>query len=437
MMLLNKDLKDMNEEGVYSGPDPLANARKDLDFAALAAGAPSVKSILFKAQTMGPLPRTRPGGKTAAGIGAGLLAVALLAAPWIPLHSSILSLQMGFEDKLSRREASKLFAGLLENEPHNTLLSASFTAQPGGEDVVSGPDGHLRVKATAFNTGSTKLEERLRQLVIIHGPGGLEPMFSQDAAVETTRWISPAGLLIGRLKHEETPYVGAQPAGSPALSAVRHSEQIASGLQGALSNDTRRVEVSACRFLDPAVRSEVEEAGSFSFVLDAWPAALAVRVEPWADLSGDEQQALRDDAEQFVAQLGLSRPVDGADGLIAAADLATPIVVSVVDSDGRYDAYLSARLQALIEQPSIEQLREKPVDVDQKVNDAMSRLLPRYQSHIVYDHEEYAWTHGYRLHVYNVRVELQGRRSGASDAGDSALDEARKELDKEVSSSEW
>lgn len=444
MMLLGKNLKDDHEEGVYSGPDPLGNARKDLDFAALAAGAPAVKSILFKAQTMGPLPRTRPGGKTVGGAVAGVVLLAMLLVPWVPLHSSILAIQMGFEKDLTRREAAELYSEMLKQEPPRTVLSSSFSPIAGGdEDAQSGGKGHLRINATAFDTSRGKLEERLRQLVIVHGSGGLEPMFSQSALAESTSYTSPLGLLVKRVQRSEQVYVGAQPEDSPAQSATRHSEQIARGLEQRLSSPQRAVQVTACRFLSP-VQSENGSSGEsadkveYDFVLPTWPAPLGLKVQPYADLTAAEQSGLRQGAEAYMGSLGLSRS-DGPqdESLIPAAGVWLPVSVSVRDSSGNYDAYLSARVQALVRQPGLDELLGGPVDVEKLVGDAVERLLPRYQYRVIYG-DEYDWINAKRIHVYNVQVYLQSATSGReSGPAGGFLDDARERLDDAATSSDW
>lgn len=438
MMLLGKDLKDVHEEDLYSGPDPLGNARKDLDFAAFAAGAPSVKSILFKAQTMGPLPRSKPGGKAVGGAAAAVLVLALLLAPWLPMRSSILALQMGFEKDLSRREASELYSELLKNEPRGTILSASFS--PVGATDLQAPEGgsgHLRINATAFDTSRSKLEERLRQLVIVHGRGGLEPMFSQSALVETTRRVSPVGMLVSRLRPQGEAYVGQQPDNSPAQIAARHADQIAYGLSGALSTTARDIQVLDSRFVSPVEAQQALEDEEFSFTVPAWPSDLAIKMQPYKELTESEQAGLRDGTRAYLTSLGIGRGQGTpTEALVPAAGAWLPVSVSVRDRNGNYDAYLTSRLQALIKQPSIKDLRDGKVNPDSIISQAIEQLLPRCQYRPVYG-DEFDWVNGQRIHVYNIQIYLQAAASEeVGTKGSGMFDEARDRLDK-AASTEW
>ena len=49
----------MTPQITYSGPDPLAWARKQLDFEALSKSGPTTREVLFKAQTIVPFARPR------------------------------------------------------------------------------------------------------------------------------------------------------------------------------------------------------------------------------------------------------------------------------------------------------------------------------------------------------------------------------------------
>ncbi|MCC7477533.1 hypothetical protein IT575_03655 [bacterium] len=435
-MLLGKDLKDIHEEDVYGGPDPLANARKDLDFAAMASAAPSVKSILFKAQTMGPLPRTKPGGKTVGGVVAGVLALALIFLPWLQIHSSVMALQMGFEKELTRRQANELFSAMLRNEPRNTILSAGFT-QIGQADAEGGL-GHLRIYATGFDLSRQRMEESLRKLVIVHGSGGLEPMFSQSGLLESSSRVSPAGLLLARLRPQPDAYIGLQPQSSPALAATRHSRQLASGLAEALSTPLRSVQVLDSGFVSPVEAQEALESGKANFVLPAWPSDYYVKLQPYADLTAAEQEAMRKEAGGYLDSLGLFRNPDTTNtGLVQAAGVWLPVTVTVRDRSGNPDAYLSSRVQALVQQPSLEKLLAGPIDAESLVGSAVEQLLPRSQHREVAG-DEYAWVEGRRVHVYNVQVYLQtGADTGTSSGKAGGMfDEAQKRLD-QAAATEW
>src|SRR4051794_5336432 len=88
--------------------DPLTRARTALDFEAFAAAAPPVKEILFKAQTMGPLPNVRQGWRPRPASFALAMCLLLLFAPWMPVRSSFTVMQIGFEKELPRSDADKL-----------------------------------------------------------------------------------------------------------------------------------------------------------------------------------------------------------------------------------------------------------------------------------------------------------------------------------------
>ena len=78
--------------------DPLDLARQELDFAALASSAPAVKDIMYKAQTMAPLPSSQRLDKAAAPI-----------LEINPRHERIAALaRLGKKDRAFKEDAAHL-----------------------------------------------------------------------------------------------------------------------------------------------------------------------------------------------------------------------------------------------------------------------------------------------------------------------------------------
>src|SRR5690606_33844543 len=97
--------------------DPLELARQEHDFAAMAASAPSVRDVMFKAQTMAPLPQPKRWDRIAGGTGAALLAAALAFVPWLPSQTTYSVLSVQFEQTFEPKDAQRVVDSMLTALP--------------------------------------------------------------------------------------------------------------------------------------------------------------------------------------------------------------------------------------------------------------------------------------------------------------------------------
>ena len=342
-------------------PDVVELARAQLDFSALNAAAPSVKQVLFKAQTIVPLPThpLRRIGKPAA-VAAVLCAVLLL--PWIPQRTVLSVAELQFDSRFTPSEAQQLVDTALRGLAlhQQALLGSEFT--PRGDEK-----GQLTLRASSFSLHGAEL---LRELQNSLAADGTTPPISYalpGSEAAHAVWRSPAEVLLDNLRPHGAESVPAYyPAAPLALSALSgeavYRQQLTKYLQ---QRGYQLTGFSFCgnRALLPA---------GCQFTLDAWPQPVAVGVRRYFQLTPYQKQDLSDQIGTWLTQMNLRSPALNA---AALPDSDHPVICAVRDGQGRIDQLLTARLNALLKQPSAADLADVSYSLDAAVSAAANQAL--------------------------------------------------------------
>lgn len=319
--------------------DPLERARRALDFEALAKGAPPVKDILFKAQTMGPLAPVRGTWQPRPAAFAFAMCALLLLAPWLPLRTSFTVMQIGFEQAMPRVDADKLSAHLMRNQPGNVLLQSEFKPSDPGEPGYNVP-GHLRIHLTAFNSSEPKVEATFKDLLSHYQGRKLDPLFTVDQNVETSGLHSPA-LLAYTLLKDHAPRVLHVPDQSQVLAEFARQSQplLASAVAPKIEHIANGLKVTGVEF-----NSKDSDPTNYSFKVPAWPEPVNFKVDGFEALDGERKSRVMSAATEWVqsSNLGIESPEIVGD---------VPLQVTVYDLDTEVDPVLTGRVQSWIQQP--------------------------------------------------------------------------------------
>ncbi|MCH7472933.1 hypothetical protein IIA79_08290 [bacterium] len=391
----------MNESSNQHMKDPLDAARARLDFAAIAAAAPSARDILFKAQTIVPTAPARPWWRVATSAGVALLILAAIFAPWMGRQTVLTSLKVSFEQELARHEAQELVHQLVRELPDNMLLGAAF--QAGSQSGAEGQNGRLELRVTGLGRRLPALKSWVTRLVDARQGASLMPLFDEGETIHRAIWESPLDRLLNRLAPQgrlaKWRHPGNAHARMIADSEQLFAESLASKL-GGLDEDYRLKEL---RFVTEADYSVSE---GFDFTLPAWPGRVAVDVYPYKLLTDSEQAGIRSAVEGRLRELNLV----GSSLQLFDQDIAQlPITVDVFNPQGMRDRYLTERLQAFIEQPSRKDMASVAYDVKDPVEKALSRFLPLAEYNAEYQRAgaiNGVWHGSY----YLVKVKITGDR---------------------------
>jgi hypothetical protein len=377
--------------------DPLELARSQLDFAAIAAAAPASRDVLFKAQTMVPVAKTSPMGRTGKLMLGIAVALLLLLAPWLPVKSTLATARLTFDTQLTRPEAQEVINHYVRHLPPQVSLNRSFTTAPSAGDLSPGQ--------LALSLGSVELSARELEAVTTQVPDsgipGTDNSSLISGEVSATRWLSPVDIVNRKLaqsanRREAESGYGYNP--TPAITA--NADAVKKGIDDQLQMLGARLEDFA--LLDPDNHSQF---ALYDFVISAEHTAFAVSVENYDLFSTGEQVALRERVADFLLDSGL---VTGSLLLADGPREWLPLVVEVyTDDSSEADAELTRQLQAWLDQPGAVELGSPLFDPTVRVEETVERVIPGYNWAIDYAPVSNLQA-GYRL--FRIRVTLLGPR---------------------------
>lgn len=374
-------------------PDLLQQARRHLDFGALAKSAPTAREVLYKAQTIVPLAPPKPWTRIAAGGTAVVAAAALVAAPWVPMKSSLVTVGLSLEKRLPRRDAQELITSVSRHLPGDVFMSADFGTDGNGPDDL----GPLKLSFTALGRTGTDLSETVRRLMRENQRSTLQAQLSQPRVLSHTEWRSPLSLLKKTIRADYAPTSERLPGSNLARGLLARRSLIAAGLASRL----KRVgyELTAFTFVrGPA------ESGSADFTVAAWPAPIGVSVRNYRALTAHEQAAVRRVVGEYLQAVNLS---GGPLALVREPTNWFPVLVDVTGTDGLPDRYFTDKLQAWVEQPDSYELSSLSFDVVAVVEDALNRLVPGLECRMDYETVRQAPS-AQSGSLYRVHVSLRG-----------------------------
>jgi hypothetical protein len=394
--------------GMDGKPDVLELARAQLDFSALNAGAPSVKQVLFKAQTIVPISAHPPLTRFAAPAALAVACCALLLLPWIPQRTVLSVVEFQFDSRFTPGEAQQLIDTAVRG-----LVSTS--ALPGAEFIPrSDGRGQLTLRATSLVLHGADLHNALDEA--LHSSAGATPpiYFSlpvADAVYAERR--SPAMLLLDKLRpHGESAFPAYYPAAKLAADTLAGEQVYRQELAAYLQQRGYRLTGFAFSgngaLLPPGCQ----------FTVNAWPEPIAIGVRRYFQLTPYQRQELNGHVLDWLKQMNLREA-----GLRLAAEptLEHPVVCEVVDRQGRPDLLLTSRLNAAVQQqPDV-----NPADVnsiDSAISQAAAEALPGIERRVDF---ERAGTPEHWL--FKVRITMQGRQELDAAVADPVDDSAVKE----------
>lgn len=353
-----------------SNKDPLELARRQLDFSAVATGAPSVKEVLFKAQTMAPISPARPWQRITATAAAAALLCLLVLAPWLPQRSCLALLKVDFERQFERPAAQQLLSLFVREMPDAALLGADYSAT----GTAGNSQGLLTMRVSSLSLGTTELERAVRRVIEEQAPDA-QPCQVHSGQIRHTAWRSPLTRALDLIDGQRD----GQPASSSDQQArlvLANDDVLAEGLRGQLAQSGRRLEDFGF------IGSGAGEAVGYDFVLDCWPAGVGISVENYQGLLDSEQAEVQRRALDFFAAANLceSRLV-----LTSSPQPWLPLVVEVRDSLGRYDPRLTSRLQAWITQPTAAERTSIDFDPQEHIDAAMHQAIPDREYLVEFD----------------------------------------------------
>jgi len=368
--------------------DPLELARRELDFAAIAASAPSSKEILFKAQTMVPLSLPRPWKRIGATAAAVLLAAVLIAAPWVPQRSGMALLRVSFEQQFSRSQAQDIISHCLRELPGHALLGAEYDATG---------MGRLALRVSSLKHSSGQLHDAVDDVISAY-PATLQPYQVQTRQVNLGRTDSPA-VMTWNL------FTGNGSEGKPntsdpiATDVIENKDVLATGIASQLHR--AGFELKRLDFILPGTDAKHD----YSFTMECWPYPVGVTISQYDDLSASAQQELRRRVEEFLTTANLRET-----SLVLAEQPGPgfPLLVDVQWASGQHDQRLTAKVQAWIEQPTAAELTSIGFEPQDPLLDALAKVLPGYEHRIEYKRMEAA---GSTVPLYKITVVITGRKA--------------------------
>ncbi len=335
--------------------DPLDLARSQMDFARMAADAPSSKEILFKAQTIIPSTPSKPAWQKGAPLAGAALAAGLLFTPMLPDDSSLDRLSVNFEGSMQRSEAQQLEFDIRNALPADILMGREFSAA-GSESA-----GRLTLVFTA--AGEPRLESMVTRVVDSTG-GDRSPLYGKtvnEARVSSRDSIVRRVTAMFAADSSQIDYI--DPDNHTASELLRRPELILAGLNGVLQHEgyaARSVE-----FIDR--QPQVADKADYRVIeLAAWPRPMRVVIDT-VDLASFEHEALRQSCVEWLDSVNLGTDLHG---LVRHPGELLPIMVQVKGLDGIYDRAMTQKLQAMIIQPT------KPEFTDTSTWDVQAAVKP-------------------------------------------------------------
>jgi hypothetical protein len=357
--------------------DPLDSARTQLDFAALAAGAPAVKDILFKAQTMAPFAPPRLWKKLLKGAGAVTAGLLLLFAPVLPSHLSYTLLRLEFERPLAPARAQEAIDAACRALPPEVLVGVEQRQSQGSQAVA--PRVVLRLSATGWSgsrlrrSAEAALAQVANEAMPLYYPAEEFKQGGRHSLVQAVSgWLTPDTGPHYRLRGEY---------GEQAERLLRIEPVLAAELAARLGVDG--YQLSALKFV--AAADSIPN--GYDFVTPSWPLPVAVAVAGYASELDSEQQLVQTRTAEFLREFNLMPQLGpGADPLAQWP----AVVVAVQDTEGRLNPQLSARVQAEISQPSRRQADDSVYRPRTAVEQALSRVLPWASYELLESHTQRA-----------------------------------------------
>jgi len=302
----------------FDGRDPLAAARQQLDFEAMAKDAPSAKTILFKAQTIVPMVPARPWERF--GKAGAVLAVALILvfAPLIPTTAQLALVRVQFENTFSRNEAQQLVFDAAANLPPQLLAAADFAEPPGQSDDAA--SGRLTLRLASLRLDPDELAEAA--LDSLEGAGGARPFVTPASGATRRSWQSIPNALASRLTRTD--------------HGISHFPA-----SNSLANDI----INNSAMIEAALADHLAQSGfeRDSFVLPAWPRWARIGVTGYAGVPQLQQQEIRAKAAEFLDGLLLG----SQDVLLSdTPGPELPVVLTVADRKGSADPVATRLVQA-------------------------------------------------------------------------------------------
>jgi hypothetical protein len=376
--------------GMKGKPDVMELARAQLDFSALNAGAPGVKDVLFKAQTIVPLAAHPPLTRFAKPAAAALACCALLLLPWVPRPTVLSIAGVEFDARFTREQAQQVIdtavSGLAQDQ--RALLGAEFVPRDDNR-------GQLTVRAASFTLHGADLQQELS--TALTGGATAPPPFYAVPATEYVYTVhrSPVQLALDALHAGEA---GAVPAYYPAAQLAEQALAGAPVYRRSLTAYLQRrgYDLSGFAF---AGNGALLPPGC-QFTVDAWPEPVAVGVRGYFHLTAYQKQELSSHVQDWLGQMNLGGP-----GLLLAEPTAErPLVCEVRDRQNRLDPLLSARLNAAVAQHPPQDLGDFSA-IDDSVSRAAEEVLPGLERRVDYERvsgNQPPWR-------YKVHITLQGR----------------------------
>lgn len=372
----------------YRNSDPLELARAQLDFAAMAAAAPSVREVLFKAQTMVPLSPTKPWWKAATVAGAAVLLAAALALPWIPVNATLALASLQFDRQYTRAEAQQLVDIVVRGLPQQALAGAQFGA---AGDSERGP---LTVTLTSLADSEAGLRQAMEALDFGAAIELAQGATLSTAAIKARRWHSPLSLAFSALRPSAYELKMAQPGREIALGVLNNQQLYAQALAAELAAVEPSASLQACEFISE--RGPVLER-RYSFEVPAWPAPLGITLSNFAQLGAQQQAALRWQVEDFARRMNLSW---GSLVLAETPQSWLPVLVDVHNQHDVSDRVLTERVQAWISQPDERELYNPEFSLNALIGNALERVLPGMDYRVDYIRDGDARPNGMRPYFY-------------------------------------
>jgi hypothetical protein len=320
-------------------------------------------------------------------------AAALIAAPWVPMKSSLVTVGLSLEKRLPRRDAQELITSVSRHLPGDMFMSADFGIDGNGPNDL----GALRLSFTSLGRTGTDLSTTVRRLMRENQHSALQAQLSQPRVLSHTEWRSPMNLLRTAMRGDYAPTSEPLPGSNLARGLLAQRSLIAAGLASRL----KRVgyELTAFTF----VRGLAESDGA-DFTVAAWPAPVGVSVRNYRALTAREQTAVRRLVTEYLRTVNLS---GGTLALVSEPTNWFPVLVDVTGTDGLPDRYFTDKLQAWIEQPDSYELSSLSFDAVAVVEEALNRLVPGMECRIDYETIRQAPS-AQSGSLYRVHVSLQG-----------------------------
>ena len=399
--------------------DPLELARRQLDFAAMASAAPSVREVLFKAQTMVPLNPARPWQRTAATAGAVLLIAAAVFAPWIPARQQFAVLAMQFDHRMAQNEAQQAINAVVRLLPEDTLASAEFKTKGPETAGVGEAEGLLTVQLASPRRSRAELEKLGRAVNWAASDAAPGAASFSGEQYSYTDWASPlkrVQALLGAKRAEQTSKYA--PGRKLALEILDRQVVFDKALAARYAGGSPPAELTGFAFLSPLER---KNAPDYDFMLPTWPAAAALSVHGYKVESESRQADIRAQAEDLLRDASL---LDASTQLSSEPVAWMPVIVTALDSAGRPDRVLTSKLQAWIGCPGDGELLSPDFDLEALISHALAQVLPDAKCTVSYERCGRALPNGMRPY-YSAVVTVSQRRGSLRDiaepgeAGDS------------------